>query len=318
MVKKIFVIIFSSLLLLSCTKVEKKSGPVSWYIQPKQNTELTMYGVAEGFTLEEATKAALSDAAARLIVSISSTSTLVREENNYSANEEMRSQIKQNIEKIDFVNFKVARSAQVESIFYVEVEIDREQFLQAQKDKLELLNRQISDLSKNIPSQNLIQKRNSYVKEIDLLKQASILVQILNNNMKETNAALANAQNELNKLNNNVEFYFDIDSSKEITAIIRNALNKEAIKISKTKTNLTNQIQVEIDSSSRTGQVYGSYITKIKIDFENKSLGKVVASNSIEVSGSSTISEREAYLSAIESLKEKVANEGILQILGIL
>lgn len=317
MIKNIFITIFCSFLLLSCSHVEKKSGPVSWYIQPKQNTELTMYGVAEGFTLEDATKAALSDAAARLIVSISSTSTLVREENNFSASEEMRSQIKQNIEKIDFVNFKVSRSAQVQSVIYVEVEIDRVQFLQAQKEKLDLLNRQIANLEKNIPSQNVIQKRNSYVKEIALLKQASILVQILNNNLKDTNIALAKAQDALNKLNNKVEFYFDIDSSKEISAILRNALNKEAIKISKEKNGNSNQIQVSIDSSSRTGQVYGAFITKIKIDFENKSMGKVIASNSIEVSGSSSLGEKESYLSAIETLKEKVAKDGILEVLGI-
>ncbi len=320
--KNLFRNIFLSLVfvtLISSCKSEKKSTDLpSWYLSPKQNNVSSLYGVAEGFTLEEATKSALADAAARLIVSISSESTLLREENQVGANEEMRQQIKQNIEKIDFTNFKVSRSQQNGVQIYVEIEMSRDDFIAAQKEKISFLDKQISDLNKNISTQNLIQKRNSLTTILDLAKQSEILARILQSNLKEKLATIANAQNELNKLTDKVEFYFEINSPNEISSIIRTALNKERIKISKVESSNANQVKIAIHSQSTSGNVYGAYISKIKIDFENKVAGKTIASNAIEISGSSTISEKESYSAALVALKEKISQDGILKILGII
>jgi len=312
----IFSLVFFA--LISSCKSEKKSSDLpAWYLSPKQNNSSSLYGVSEGFTLEEATKSALADAAARLIVSISSESVLLREENQNSANEEMRQQIKQNIEKIDFTNFKVSRSQQIGAQIYVEVEISRPDFIAAQKEKMSFLDKQIFDLNKNISTQNLIQKRNSLTTILDLAKQSEILARILQSNLKEKLTTIANAQNELNKLTDKVEFYFEINSPNEISAIIRSALNKERIKISRTESFSANQVKIAISSKSTSGNVYGAHISKIKIDFENKVAGKTIASNAIEISGSSSISEKESYSAALESLKEKISQDGILKILGI-
>lgn len=299
------------------------SGTPSWFLQPKQNSLASLYGVGQGFTLEEATKSALADAASRLIVTISSDSTLLREENNNSSNEEMRQQIKQNIEKIEFTNFAVSHSEQIGSQFFVEISMPRDEFISAQKDKMSLLDQQIENLNKNIPSQNLIQKRNSLVSELDMLKQASLLARIIeasgeNAKLKEKLSLTASVQDQLNKLTDKVEFYFEINSPSEISSIIRTALNKEKIKISRTESSSANQVKIAINSSKRGGEVYGAHITKIKIDFENKSAGKVIASNSIEVSGSSSIDEKESYAAALEALKDKIAEDGVLKVLGII
>lgn len=328
MQKKLFqqILFFTfSCIFISCSlqATAKTDDVPSWFLQPKQNDSSSLYGVGQGFTLEEATKSALADAAARMTVSISSESTMLREENQNSVNEETRQKIKQNIEKIDFVNFQTSRSQKFDAQIYVEVQIPRDQFISAQKDKLGFLDRQILDLQKNLPVQNMIQKRNSLLKISDLAKQGEIVARILESNgskggVKEKLALIAQTQNELNKLSDKVEFYFDIKSPGEIASIIRNALNKEKIKITKTQSNVANQVQIAIHSQKTNGEVYGAFITKIKIDFENKSVGKVVASNSIEVSGSSTISEKESYAAALESLKERIAQDGILKILGII
>lgn len=315
--KKIFLPFVFIALITSCKSDKKSTELPSWYLMPKQNNSLSLFGVAEGFTLEEATKSALADAAARLIVTISSESTLLREENQNSANEEMRQQIKQNIEKIDFTNFKLSHSQQIAAQIYVEVEIARDDFIAAQKEKMLFLDRQISDLNKNIATQNLIQKRNSLTTILDLAKQSEILARILQLNLKEKLAMIANTQNELNKLTDKVEFYFEINSPNEISAIIKNSLNKERIKISKVENSNSNQVKIAIHSQVNSGNIYGAYISKIKIDFENKVSEKIIASNSIEVSGSSAISEKESYSAALVSLKEKILQDGILKILGI-
>ncbi len=323
MLKKTCAIFFLTWLAACSGKGAANNATPSWFIQPKQNNASALYGVGDGFSLEDATKSALADTAARLVVSISSESSLLREENQNSTNEEMRQQIKQNIEKIEFVNFKVSRSEKIQSQFFVEVEMPRDQFVSAQKDKLSLLDKQISNLNKNISSQNLIQKRAALVSMLDYLKQAEILARILqaageNANLKQELDLIASTQDELNKLTDKVEFYFEIKSPAAISSVIRTALNKEKIKIAKSKSNSANQVEISIDSTSKTGSVYGSNITKLKIDFENKVAGKVIASNSIEVAGSSTIDEKESYAAAVEALKDKIAQDGILKILGIL
>ncbi len=324
MFKKDFIFTVFLSILFGCSGAKNTANNLSsWYVQPKQNNASSLYGVGEGFTLEEATKSALADAASRLIVTISSESTLLREENQSSANEEMRQQIKQNIEKIEFTNFSISRSEKNAQRFFVEVELPREQFISAQKEKLSFLDRQIADLNKNIVAQNLIQKRNSLSKILDLAKQAEILARILQStgegsNLKAELALIADTQNALNKLNDKVEFYFEINSPSEISAIIRTSLNKEKIKITKSENSGANQVKIAIRFAKTSGEVYGAHITKIKIDFENKSGGRVIASNAVEISGSSSISEKESYDAALEAFKEKIAQDGILKVLGIL
>lgn len=323
--KKISSLILIICALTSCVAATKDSLSLlpDWYVSPKANDGASLYGIGEGYTMEEATKSALADLAARLIVSISSESTLLREENQNAANEEMRQKIQQNIEKIDFVNFSISRSVNLQSKIYAEVKINREQFINAQKEKMQFLDKKTFNLKQNISSQNLIQKRNSLVQISALLKQSELLARIVqasgeNANVKDRLSDLADAQNQLDKLNDKVEFYFEITLEKEIFAIIQNALNKERIAVAKVKNSNPNQVQIKIDSFRQVNQIYGSYITKIKINFENKVEKKIIASNSIEVSGSSTINEKESYFSALESLKERVVSEGILKILGII
>ncbi len=320
--RKYFAFFSLIFLLNACVNQVNTSNQIpQWYIKPLSNNGENLYGVAEGYSLEEATKAALADAAARLMVTISSQSTLLREENQASVNEEMRQQIKQNIEKIDFTNYQVSNSQQVGSKIYVEVKIPRQTFIIAQKEKLSFLEKQISDLNNNISGQNIIQKRNTWLKIADLQEQAIILTKMIdleNNSLKPKMMMLAKAQNELNSLNQNVEFYFEINSAPSIANVIKNALNKEKIQIAKSASNSPSQIKINISDKSSTANIYGSYITKLRITFENIAQGKIIASNEIEVSGSSVISEKESYLSAISSLKEKINDEGILKIIGII
>lgn len=297
-------------------------GP-SWYLSPQQNNSENLYGVAEGYTLEEATKYALADAASRLIVSISSESSLLREENQTSTNEEMRQQVRQSVEKISFTNFRVTNSKNIGPKIFVEVQIERAPFINEQKEKVGFLERQISDLDKNSLGKNTLQRRNSLLKILGLEKELELKARILagageNINLKEKLNRAADFQNQLEKLSDKTEFYFEINSPKEISQIIRSSLNKEKIKISPSRNNSNvNQVVIKIQSERRSHQIYEAYLTKLEIDFENLANGKVVASNTIEVTGSSSISDKESYASALKSFEEKIAQDGILKIIGI-
>lgn len=322
-----FLLAFLTLIIFSvssCSGSKNSSSDTpSWYISPKQNNAENLYGVAQAFDLEEATKAALADGAARLSVSISATSTSLSEESKFDINEETRRQIKQNIEKIDFANFQVSRSNKIGPNYFVEVEIPRSPFVRGQKERIIFLEKKVDDLEKSLGSANPIQKRLSLLKIIDFTKQAELSGRILNGageniDLREKLSRLAKFENQLNNINDKIEFYFEINSEKEISQIIKNALNKEHIAISQSRNSSSNQVIIEIKSSSRSNKIYGAYITKLHIDFGNITNGQTVASNSVEVTGSSTISEKESYLSAVKSLEDKITKEGILKTIGII
>lgn len=308
----------------SCATTPEKSGKTpAWYITPKQNNADNLYGISVGQTLEEATKYALADAASRLMVNLSSESNLTREENKSGVNEEMRQKVRQNIEKISFTGFRVTRSQKSGVQIFVEVEITRDSFLREQREKIEFLSKKISDLDKNSLGKNTIQRRNSLLKILDLGKELELKSRVLagageNIDLTAKLNLLADFSNQLEKLSDKVEFYFEMNSPKEITKIIRSALNKEKLKVSPSRNESNpNQVVIRVKSSSKSNKIYEAFLTKLEVDFENLADEKVVASNTVEVTGSSSISEKESEAAALATLSEKISSDGILKIIGI-
>lgn len=318
-------LILAVLALASCASNHQNNVEApSWYVTPKQNNAQNLYGTSVGHTLEEATKYALADAASRLMVSLSAESTLTREEDKSGINEEMRQKVRQNIEKISFTGFKVTRSQKVGVQIFTEIEIDRDSFLREQREKIAFLEKKISDLDKNSAGKNTIQRRNALLKILDLGKELELKSRIIAGSGEKIDLTsklnlIANFSNQLEKLSDKVEFYFEINSPQQIAKIIRSALNKEKLKVSPSRNESNiNQVVIRVKSSSRSNKIYEAFLTKLQIDFENIAEGKVVASNEIEVTGSSSISEKESEAAALSALSEKISTDGILKIIGII
>lgn len=326
MTKKIQKLFFIFLSLSSFAEISfaKSSDLPSWFIKPRANNIDRIYGVAEGFTLEEATKSALADAAGRLMVSISSESELIKEENQNSYNEEMRQKVRQSIEKISFSGYEVSKSEQVDKKFYVEVSVEKDPFIKEQKERVEFVQKKINDLDKNSLQANPIQRRTSLIKILDLCKELDLKARILAGaqeeiDMKAILSLIAKYQNEFEKSSSSIEFFFDSSTPKDLVQILRSALNKEKLKIAKSLDKSDpNQIVIGAKYDSTHNFIYGSHITKLNVDFENSSQSKIVASNNVEVTGNSTINESESTKAAIKALEEQIQKDGILKILGIL
>jgi hypothetical protein len=303
---------------MSC-QASKQEGIPSFYLSQAQNNSSYFYGSAEGYSLEEATKFALSEAASRLVVSISSTSELLREENNFSSNEEIRQKVSQNVANIDFTGFRVSKSANFQNKFYVEVEIPRDVFLSTQKENAEFLKKKISNLEEGIDEKNPIQKRNNLKKILENAKRLELISLVFQGAgeksiLKDTLKIIAETEKKLSTASDKISFYFSENS--KISSVIKNFLNNEKISISSNKSK-KDQIEISINEEVESQEIYGSFITKIKIDFENKVDGKTIASKKIEVSGSSAIGKKESYSSAVEVLKQRVERDGVLKIIGI-
>ncbi len=320
----IVLLIVLSAVVASCSATSdsvKKDGDISWYLSPINNDAQNIYGVGEGYTLEEATKSALSDASAKLSVTISSNSSTLLEENRTDANVEFRKQINQNIEKIEFPAFNVDRSTTNDQTIYVQVSINRNEFVNLQKEKIEFLDNQVNNLKADIEQQNIIKKRNSYSKIIELAGQSEILTRIIyppsEGKLKAKLRVISDAKNKLSKLNNKFEFFFVKKGDAQIYNVIKKYLNKAGVVIANVKSNDPNQIVMDIASNHSTGKVYNSYVTKIKVNFKNIAQNKTVASNDVETSGSSVIGRNESYNAAIKSLDREIKREGIFNILGL-
>jgi hypothetical protein len=137
--------------------------------------------------------------------------------------------------------------------------------------------------------------------------------------MKSILSLIAKYQNEFEKSSSSIEFFFDSSSPKDLVQVIRSALNKEKLKIAKTLDKSDpNQIVIGAKYEATRNFIYGSHITKLNVDFENSSQGKIVASNNVEATGNSTIGESESTKAAIKALEEQIQKDGILKTLGIL
>jgi SAM-dependent methyltransferase len=226
--------------------------------------------------------------------------------------------------KFNALGIERDKSEKISNKFYVEVEIERQPFINEQKERVVFIEKKINGLDKNSQGKNPIQRRNSLIKINELAKELELKSMIIRGSgevfdLKDKLALIAKFQNELEKSSDKIEFFFDLGSPKEIVQIIRSALNKEKLKITnKLNKNDDNQVIIKIENFSKTNHIYEAHMTKTKIDFENLSQGKILASNSIEVAGSSTISEKESYNASLKSLEEKIEKDGVLKVLGIL
>jgi hypothetical protein len=310
-------------LLLPTMILAKESVP-KWFSNPKQNDSQNLYGTASANTLEEATKYALADLASRLIVSISSESQLTREENQQSFNEEMKQKVQQSIEKISFSNYQVTKSAQEDQKFFVEVSVEKDPFISEQQDRVQFLQKKISDLDNLLPSANFLQKHITLNKIIPLVQELELKTRIINGAGAEANLSgvldmLAKYQNELNKSTISAEFYFDKSSNIKLVNVVKPFLNKDGFTISMVENNSSQkQIKLIAKYNSSYNFLYNTHIVKVKINFENMVQNKTIASNLFEITGNSAISEEEAINSALQIFKQQIEKNGILNILGII
>jgi len=231
----------------------------SWFTKPRQNNIDVLYGIGEGASLEEATKNALADCAGKLVVSISSESQLTKEENQNSYNEELRQKVSQSIEKISFTGYQVSKSEEVNNRFYVEVSVEKDPFVNEQKERIEFVQRKISDLDKNSIQANPIQRRTSLIKILDLCKELELKARILSGAQEEVDlksilTLVAKFQNEFEKSSSSIEFFFDPSSSADLLQILKSALNKDGLKdiISMGATNHKDWV-IEVYFQNKTG-----------------------------------------------------------------
>ena len=310
----------------SCNKesIKNSNDLPHWYINPKQNNSQFLYGIAQGYTFQEAKIAALAEASSRLSTKISATTSLIREENNYSSNEEIRQNIKQSNLEINFNNYKISNNKIVNNIYFAEVEINKNEFITFYQKEVNKLYEEIISIDKKSLSQNILSRYNSLQKISEIGSKIFFYNSVINGlgfNIlsKDRLKVISDLQNEYSSINLKIEFYIDNSSDRELSVIIKNFINKQNIKIIKEKPTSynNNQITLTINSLEEKQKVYQYFMNNVTILIEAKNNNKILYSNKINAKGSSLSDYASAKKSAIIQFEKHIAQQNIFKIIGI-
>jgi hypothetical protein len=313
MIKKYFITAFL-FLIFSCAsnnQPEQLSQLPSWYIAPKTSDQ-NLYGVGEGYTLAEASKSALNNLASKLMTSISSESSTLLESNKYATNEQSRQKINEVVAKITFNNYQVSNSAAFNGKIYVEIAVSRSGFIADYSQKLKDLNQRMAGIFAEAQSKTILEKLGDLQSVNDLSLEAESIAQIIasldsaNSASFKTNIDLYNKyQNSYQNLSEKMEFFIEKNNAPPaLTAKLINDLNHKKLKVVKTK-NLANPnlVIIQINAEINEQKIYGSFITKLKLDFNLLSnQNKIIKSQSFENTGSSVVSKAEAANAAVSGI----------------
>lgn len=295
----------------------------SWYINAKQNDQQYLYGVGEGFSATEANKAALSNLASRLYVTVSSRSSSLSQENQFSFNEQSQQNIETETLPISFANYQVINSHNIGNKFYAQISIDKADFVSKQLTKLQDLNEKMTVLYANARSQNILVRRNVLINILEYIKEAEVINLILDglsaNRNYQTNVDKYNFYNRIyDETLGRISFYIRSDN-QQIKNIVIAALNRQDLTVTETFVNSINSVLLEVQTDVVTNNIYGSNVANLSVFFTNKSYdGKTLSSNIVRVSGSSPNEDsRYAIGFAVSNFSQKIADDGILKVIGV-
>ncbi|MES2677077.1 MAG: LPP20 family lipoprotein [Pseudomonadota bacterium] len=314
MIKKSFITVFLFFIFSCATsdQPQQLSSLPSWYITPKASDQ-NLYGVGEGYTLAEASQSALNNLASKLMTSISSESSTLLESNKYSTNEQSRQKINEVVAKITFNNYKVSNSAAFGGKIYTEISVNRDGFISDYSQKLQGLNQKMAETFKQAQNKSILEKLNDFQSVNDSSLEAESITQILaslgaNQANFKSNIDLYNSyQNSYQNLVSKIEFFIENKNApKALVAKLVTILNQKKLKVVKSK-NLANSdlVIIQINADLTEQKIYGSYIAKLKVDFNLLSnQNKIIKSTALENSGSSVISREEAINAAVSGIAD--------------
>lgn len=325
MIKNIIIkiLILLSLIISSCFSKNNSQEPI-WYLNPSANNANFIFGVGQAKSQSEATKAALVDMASRLIVTISAQSSTLINENNFGIYDEIRQKISQNIEDITFINYQMSNSLKIKDNYFIEVTANKDEFFNDQLQRFRILNKKITNIDQSSSKTNIVSRKTKLLQINQLIKEANLKLTLLRANNKLSNPnkyqdRYLKYQNELENITNKIEFFLDDKMNPTLKNIITKSLNDKNIKISQQKNPKNKQqIFLKISQQISSKKIYNNFITQNNLTFKNIVNNKIIASNKITINGSSVISAKQSQINAFKEFDQRLKQENILAIIGIL
>ncbi|AEB28477.1 LPP20 family lipoprotein [Francisella hispaniensis] len=198
-----------------------------WFNSGQPNTDQFLYGFGAAKTLKQATQNALADMVQRLQVTVSTTTNFTNVTTNDKVSQKLTQQITTITAQITIPNYKVINQSELNQIFYVEVQTNKEQTI---NDLKELINSNINQAQQLLTTTN----NKSSLYRFAIAQQVTKNIQLTNSSLR-TLIILApdsniNSQIEiLNQIDNellNLKRGLQIYVNKENSGFFYNSLEK--------------------------------------------------------------------------------------------
>lgn len=304
---------------------QKKALP-SWYVNPPQTTQTTLYAIGEGEDRDEALKNALNMMASTLSVSISSqfdSQKIVQEGLVNSHQSIVKSQTQSDVKKIRISSYELMESQKLGFRNHIVlIKSDKQKLFESLVSELEQKFALVDLQMKTLHLHHALQRINIYKKAKDDIKDVPdslIVINVLNSSFdsKIYLKKIEALDGAYEKLLSSITVQIECDNeSKNLEAPIREGLNSKKIRI-KSGSGETH-FRVVVKSSIQKASSYGFTLARSAIEISVKdSKGSVVASNKLNIVGQSTQGYDVAKESVAVKLDEMIKKDGIGKITGL-
>jgi len=314
--KKVLALI-TLIFINNCANKISKELP-SWYLNPPQNDSLNLYGVGYGFDKQNSEQNALDNLAQKIIVNISSSIEVLKQENSYNQksnfSESSQQKIKSEVAKISFMNFNNEKTEIFNKQIYSLVSVNRHNLINQYEQKIIDFSDEINQIQAQQKNKTLIEKKADFIQIEKIIAKAENDLIILDSiNLDKNKNAEIKAEFKALKLahkaiNNDLNLYIKYDhNSQKVAEIVKTAFAKENIKTNAKKIATKNEVIVDISSKQTKQFIYGTYIIKsqINIAFLNNK-GQIIKNKILQESGSSSISYDEAGNNLARKFSKKI------------
>ena len=150
--RRLMALVLTLWLCIACSGLRLETPAPDWVLNPPKDTAQWYWGVGEGDDLETARRGALRDIAARLRVSIAGNMESQMTVHNQTVERAARSRISEVVQKTEFTNVTLEKTASAKNGVYALVKVDRQAFIRETLSRLESMDRKAIDASRNLES----------------------------------------------------------------------------------------------------------------------------------------------------------------------
>lgn len=327
----ILLLLASLIFLAGCAaqkevEVAQKKVLPSWYVNPPQTTQTTLYAIGEGEDRDEAVKNALNMMASTLSVSISSqfdSQKVVQEGLLNTHQSTVVSKTQSDVKKIRISSYELIESHKLGFRNHIVlIKSQKQKLFLSLKNELEQKFSLIDAQMKSLPLHHALEQLNIYKKakyEIKDVPDVLVVMNVLESayDGKEYLQKIDILNSSYEKLASSITVAITCDAeSKNLEAPIREGFNSKGVQVGNGSGNT--HFNVVVKSNIQKASSYGFTLARSAIEISIKDYkGSIVASNKLNIVGQSTQGYEVAKESVAMKLDEMIKKEGIGKIIGL-
>ena len=311
-------IIFFSGCISSITPQKNLSLP-SWYLNAPVNNGMFIYGEGTSTrSLNDAKTNGLNTMASNLVVSIDSTiySSTKTSVNSYS--KDIIKNIKVEVEKIKFTNAYLEKSIHLDNIFYVLMKVNRVDLFNNKKREFDILDSQIQKKYKQsfnyskLEQINILQNIKSNIKKA---KQQAVVLNAISNDFDYTKyiEQYDSYLNQIDIIKENLVIKIKSNNRKKyFSDAFINILNKKQFRVSYSK---NSDIEISLRNKVRYSIARGWNIAKVTTTVSISSNNKTISNTIINSIGRSSTSKESALENASQDFGEQIEEKTLNKVI---